>query len=647
MNLQSILFPNSEICDVEELYFHRDGDYLLLDGFFNLFYLEKHHKYCDIEELTLVLEVKGFKKLVVMHDSSEIHTEILESRPVSGRERIRAFKEGREVDSGDRASELRKVRVDIPYKLCKKGVIWFKLQIDPRFIEGDSWILRGCYDGTGSFVQDSDHAKKIDSKGEGTDGGGISGDENRITIGVNICTYRREAYVIRNMRSLLRAAGSEGAEEAFRHLHVFIIDNGQTLSDNEEFQAVLDSAERIMETDPDTNADSDCQGEHRTDRFIEVIPNVNTGGTGGFSRGMVEAIDRQEELGLTHLLMMDDDAVFDPELFVRLYGFLSFLKKEYRDITVAGALMREDFPYIQHAAGEWYGQMKLHNEYMMADLRDYVTCTSDWMTTCEYPDTTYGAWWCCCYHMSAVTEDKLPLPLFVHHDDIQFGLINSDKGIVFLNGINVWHQGFELVFPGVKQYYNMRNNIISSYLFEKDYLKRHLKAWTIRRYIGMLISYRYADCDFIYRGLTDFLRGKEWLLNSNPEAIHKELMVHYSEVCPFSKDVAGEISAYYVPDEVTIEMLREYYDHSRYETSIFKKISFNGWFLPGDKKMEVITPLDSPWKTYRHKRVMLYEPGSGKGCVMSRSNADFFKGLWRIVRMSFDIDMWKIKGAKW
>ena len=40
---------------------------------------------------------------------------------------------------------------------------------------------------------------------------------------------------------------------------------------------------------------------------------------------LVQFWDEQKELGLTHLLMMDDDAVFDPDIFVRLFGFLSTL----------------------------------------------------------------------------------------------------------------------------------------------------------------------------------------------------------------------------------------------------------------------------------------------------------------------------------
>ena len=137
-----------------------------------------------------------------------------------------------------------------------------------------------------------------------------------MNIGVNICTYKREQYVLRNMNTLSRwmkaneafktdnAQNTGSTPEASGHIHVFIIDNGKSLGDCKEFTDLIASTNNI-----------------------EVIPNDNSGGAGGFSRGMIEAMNRREELSLTHLLMMDDDAVFDPDLFTRLYGFLSFLKK--------------------------------------------------------------------------------------------------------------------------------------------------------------------------------------------------------------------------------------------------------------------------------------------------------------------------------
>ncbi len=580
MKLQSILYPNENICKEEALYFHREGQWISFDGYFNLFYLEKHHRYCKIDKLTLELNMKGISKIQIMHDK-DVVAEMEAESFITGYYRV---KKAMGKDSvGISAS------IELPYKEFEKGVLYFRVLLsDPQ-----DWFLKGSYAASSESYQE-------------------------VGLAVNICTFRREEYVLRNMRTLL-AFIKEHQDEVFEKLHLFIVDNGKTLSDDKEFT-------KLVEDTP----------------FIKVIPNANTGGTGGFSRGMVEAMNRRQELSLSHLLMMDDDAVFDPDLFVRLYGFLSVLKDEFKEITVGGALMREDYQYIQHAAGEWFSDFKVINEHPLVDMRTYEACTQEFVTTTEKEHQLYGAWWCCCYHMNAITPENLPLPIFVHHDDIQFGLRQTDRGIVFLNGIGVWHQGFETAFPGVKQYYNMRNTLITMEMYEPEVLKKEILHWSIRRYIGMLINYRYADCEFVYRGLMDFLKGKDWLVSSDPEAIHKQLMEDYKRICPMRELTPEEkelVSKRVI--DLTPEGLRSYYDSDRFEGVSYKKLTFNGWFLPGKDSLKVITPLDTPWETFKQSRILLYEPATDRGTVVKRDNKEFFKGLKRMIKMQRAVAKWK------
>ncbi len=579
LKLQSVLFSKSDICNEESLYFHREGQWILFDGFFNLFYLEKHHIYCDIKGLSLELKLCGIQRVVLMHDSDVVEEiEVKES-------------------AGARLS------FQLPYSEYEKGVFWFKVL--PLNVDG--WEVSGHYEADVASAE-------------------------AVELAVNICTFRREPYITRNMKSLAawhKAEDVDGkAQDVAGHMHVFIVDNGQTLSDYREF------GEALSEVDAD---------------LIGVIPNSNTGGAGGFSRGMLEGIALKDELSLTHMLMMDDDAVFDPDLFVRLYGLLTTLKPEYHGITVGGALMREDYQYLQHAAGEWYGGFDVYNPHPLVDLRTFEACTASWMEEPDREHDLYGAWWCCCYHMDAITRENLPLPLFVHHDDIQFGLSQMKRGIVFLNGICVWHQGFELSFPGTKQYYDFRNTLITSYMYQREYMKKNMKMWAIRRFNGTIISYRYTDGEFIYRGVMDFLKGRSWLMGSDPEQINKQLMADYKKGYDFRP--YDEIKEYVkgIAPQPSEEVLRKHYlrDEVCKRTSLFKRLSFNGWFLPGSNDPKVITMLDSPWTLWGHKRALLYEPGTGRGAFVRRDNKELVKALWRVARMSLAIDMWKIKGGKW
>ncbi|SES37695.1 Glycosyltransferase, GT2 family [Butyrivibrio fibrisolvens] len=633
MKLQSILLPQKNICDVEELYFHRDGEWLLFNGYFNLFYLEKHHKYCDIHELSLELECKGFRKLVVMHDDTCIHEEMIEGS---------------------------RVLIKLPYDSFDKGVFWFKVLLSDRPLAGlntdegransleslktdDYWDIRGGFYGKKEVIED----------------------KPRIKIGVNICTYKREPYVIRNMKSLMEwkerftseynteknnvgksdatnnnvsdsLVDSDTCNNAAANLHVFIIDNGQSLSDNNEFRELMDK-----------------YGVSRN--MIEVIPNSNTGGSGGFGRGMVEAMNRRTELGLTHLLMMDDDAVFDPDMLVRLYGFLSFLKKEYALISVGGALFREDYKYIQHAQGEWFENFRIINDHPLVDMRLYENAAADWMTETSHEHDRYGAWWCCCYPMEVITRDNLPLPLFVHHDDIQFGMkLASENGVVFMNGINVWHQGFELAFTGVKQYYNTRNELITMKMFYPDTSAWSVKVHMIKRIVGQLICMRYGDIELIYLATRDYMKGIEWLKSIDVEALNKDITEIYKKHMPFKKIDDLGISEHHrihlmkIADKydrsISPLLIKGYYDHAKYQTGLLKKLTVNGWLLSATKRVCVVTPLDSPWKPFRSRHVILYQPADKKCAVMRRDYKWFWKSikhcLWMIIGFDF-------KGPKW
>lgn len=119
-------------------------------------------------------------------------------------------------------------------------------------------------------------------------------------------------YVLRNLKRVIRFLEKE--ENASLNLCYWLIDNGKTLSANKEIS-------RLIEQYPDN---------------FKIIENRNVGGAGGFTRGMIEAIAEKQKFGLTHVQLMDDDASFDPELFIRAYGFLSMQKAEYQDITLGG-----------------------------------------------------------------------------------------------------------------------------------------------------------------------------------------------------------------------------------------------------------------------------------------------------------------------
>ena len=557
MRLQNIRFPEPDICREEELYFHRNGEWIDFNGYFNLFYIEKRKKYTNQETLTLHLEVGDCQAVRLMHDETMI----------------------REIELSGQPEPL---TLEFPYQEIDKGVFWFSVKPGISS-KSDVPQLSGWYEGKCQ-------------------------EEKPVRIAAVVCTFKREPYVLRNLKSVLRFL--ERPENASMNLCYWLVDNGRTLSEHEEIS-------RLADQHPDT---------------IRIIPNRNVGGAGGFTRGMIEAIEEKERLGLTHVQMMDDDAVMDPELFVRAYGFLGMRKDEWEDITLGGSLWREDFPYIQQAAGEWFKEFVVQNDFPLADLRDFHVCTDKYMCEAVHKNMPYSGWWCCCMSLNLVRPDNLPIPLFLHHDDIEFGIRNQKAGIVFLNGFGVWHKGFELTFTGVNTYYDVRNTLITTALNEHERSQTEILKWIWKRITVDIIEFRYGEMRLAYQAFYDFCRGPEWLYKTDAEKLNNWLREQVA-MKPI-ENLKGELGEEYYRrikqyaddyrDSYEVKTVDEYFSPARKAANLIKKVTFNGWLLPADKKIIALSPVESPFQAFRKKKVVLFEPFSGKAVLAKRE----WKQLW-------------------
>ncbi len=450
VQLQSVLLPQEGICDIKELYYHEEKQRIIFDGYFNLIYIEKRKKYTNIQKLVLKIRLNGFDKFILLHDHEEIQQ--IELDEENEREYIIPF----------------------PYDKYDEGVFAFALVFEKQ---------RGCLI-------------------EGMFWGEIEEPLFReVNIGIDICTYKREKDVLCNLQRLQENIFSRRDLEISCHSHIFLIDNGKTLNENEEIQGIADNLKDKL----------------------NIIPNMNAGGSGGFTRGMIEILNRKEKDRYTHVLLMDDDAVVQPDMMVRLYGFLTTLKEEWKRITVGGMLFRLEDPKFLFCVGEWWkdGSTAV-NPFYNKDMSDYENAAAAYLIVPAKEQELYSGWWCCCYSLETVREDNLPFPFFVHHDDIEYGIRNKDAGITFLNGVNVWHRNVITSMPGVMTYYDVRNLLIEMVL-QKNPRKTAMKGM-IRRMAGLLLRYRYKDVKLACIAIQDFLRGPMWVYQLKPESLHQSLL---------------------------------------------------------------------------------------------------------------------------
>ena len=305
-----------------------------------------------------------------------------------------------------------------------------------------------------------------------------------VTLGVAITKFNRQEYVLKTISRLVELERS--VVELAGRLRVVVVDNAQNL-----------------------------QPELPTNAPVTVIPNPNLGGAGGFARGIMTLRDGG---WASHIVVMDDDILLEPESVVRTVSLLSYARSV--DLCVHGAMMSEEQPWMQFEAGanyEFRSVYPLRAVGRLDDMRDRSEIIHD---AAEIP-FDYTAWWFTVFPVHLANEN--PLPVFVRGDDVAYGLMHTGRHTVTLPGIVVWHADFALKNNPSSLYYEVRNFALIDTLIFDEHKWWHL-AW---RYLGFgfrnLYSHRYASCEYMVRGMEQFLAGPEEWMKIDHAVLHDEL----------------------------------------------------------------------------------------------------------------------------
>lgn len=412
-----------------------------------------------------------------------------------------------------------------------------------------------------------------------------------VKIGVGICTFCREAYIEKNLQILHKEIIENKDSALYGHLEIFIADNGKTLDRNR------------------------LEKEH-----VHIYPNRNLGGTGGFTRCIIEMKRKQKKLGMTHALLMDDDVIIEPQALEKTYLLLALIKEEYRDAFIGGAMLRLDRQSVQHESGAvWH-----LDTGMVSSLKDGLDLKR--IRNCIYNEieeyTSYIGWWYCCFPLCVAADDNLPFPFFIKIDDVEYAVRNM-KHVILMNGICVWHDPFEYKYASYLEYYIVRNRMIMSALHGDVYrlhvVLRQMFAFCLRE----ITYYRYKNVDLYLRGVRDFLKGPGWLMRQDGEALNQELIR--------SGYRAQEL------DDLDMGFDQRMYEASRWDygqgSSRKKRIfTINGLLLPA--KGDNIAPMASVRGVhfYRRRRVMNYEVMSNKAFITQRSLVQTARSVCKVFR---------------
>ncbi len=405
---------------------------------------------------------------------------------------------------------------------------------------------------------------------------------NTVNTAVVICTFKREKFLLRNHTEICEYLESQDILNK-ENIHFYIVDNGQTLD-----KSVIEN------------------------QYTTLIPNKNTGGSGGFTRGYYEAV--HSGANYTNILFMDDDIVLDCEMLLRVYGILRTAKDN--DLAVGGTMIKLSDFITQHEAGAlWDGKRHI-------SLGQNKDLTKRENVFAEYPECDYNAWWFYCFPSRWQEKYGYPLQFFIKEDDIEYSLRCADK-IAVLSGIAVWHDDFESKYDGFQEYYIKRNELILTSVNDQKAYPFFQVEKLMKCVMRQVVYQRYFLADIVIRAYDDYLKGWENFKNTDTEKLNTELMDSCKKL--LSDDELKEYGVYFD---------REKYDCAlNEEKALWKQIpTFNGYFIPKcfykkDKDDFAIVPLAGCKfvNFYKHKKVLHYDISRKRGFVTEIKQSAFWK----------------------
>ncbi|MDF7666162.1 glycosyltransferase [Bifidobacterium sp. ESL0745] len=314
------------------------------------------------------------------------------------------------------------------------------------------------------------------------------GSDRLPTCSIAITTYNRTPYCLRQLKAI---AGETGLRK--RLDTVYCVDQGN---------------DKVCDHDGFDEISKDLGGQ------LTYIQQGNIGGSGGFSRGMLESIDAGRS---AYTILLDDDAIMEPESLLRSIQFEDYAK---RPVLVGGGMFHLDDRTMLHVQGERFDRGTLkpcppagasyNHDFAVSPLRDSPELHARF-------DCDYSGWWMCLIPNSVIREIGLSLPLFIKYDDVEYGLRAREHGYptVGLPGVAVWHQGWhdKDISRTWEEYYAQRNRWIctllhfpnagKSYVFRMMYEDAHLG-----------VKLMYSGMKLHHMALRDVMRGPAHLVDT-------------------------------------------------------------------------------------------------------------------------------------
>lgn len=246
-----------------------------------------------------------------------------------------------------------------------------------------------------------------------------------VRLGIAITTFNREAFLVANLKRLRgRMAGG----------CAIVVNHGAP------------------------GLEARLRDQLTPDPAVRWIDQENSGGAGGFTRGISE---HRKASDVSHVLLMDDDIDLPEDLVERTHAILSYTRPE---VCLGGAM----FDYHHRTRLFSAGDMLVPESFGIRHIAPPDGCDIatqqgvDFLARVHRPD--FNGWWCFAFPIAAIDTVGLPMPCFIRGDDVEFGYRLKRAGLPTLGwpGLAVWHMPFADKSAPWHMFYDRRNSLFAN-----------------------------------------------------------------------------------------------------------------------------------------------------------------------------------------
>ncbi|MGL5927059.1 glycosyltransferase [Chroococcidiopsis sp.] len=417
--------------------------------------------------------------------------------------------------------------------------------------------------------------------------------EREVSLAVVACTFQKEAFIKRTIKAILQDKLLQS-----KSIEILIVDNAGTLSCSEF-----------------------------SDRRTKLISHRNVGGSGGFTRGIVEALSSNRS---SHILLLDDDIELESEAIYRVITLNEYARS---DLVIAGSMLDLSQKHQLYEAGALYNKA-LHNRefqtFNIVRLHHHLDLqnVSNLNRLVETEPIDSAGFYFLSVPRKIFESIGLLLPLFLKVDDTEFCLRICEKfgndTLITFPGIAVWHEPF-FAKSSIWNYYYYRNDLIVQAMHGTLRYADAIAYFT-KAIVSSLLVFDYKNAQMLIHAFEDYLQGAKILQHADPEQWHSQI-VKLDSLCQ-----TQHIQYHNLPSHRSYEQRAT----ANFLEKLVSLLTLNGHFLPNiftqDKDVllwQTAEHADRRSRAFRKKRILIFKEG---GQCLYRNELDKSMGIKLLIR---------------